>query len=98
MATVEGVEEKMREYEKEKAREEELDRINPLRTLGLGELILEMHRLYSLDPNVVKDELSVPKSSLENYVKYNRLVAELNERGWRYKFAGPTREDINPLY
>ncbi len=98
MATVEEVEEKKQKNLEEMAREKELDRINPLRTLGLGELILEMNRLYSLDPNVIKSETEVPKSSLENYVKYNRLVAELNERGWRYKFAGPTREDINPVY
>ncbi|MBU1199219.1 MAG: hypothetical protein KKF46_03960 [Nanoarchaeota archaeon] len=71
-----------REYER-KAWEERVKK-NPLLTLSLGDLVMEMHKIYAADPYVVKPEDQVPESSLENRTRYHAIVKELNKREFEY--------------
>ncbi len=70
-------------YEKQK-KEKKQKKKNPLLKLKLGELVLEMQRIYAVDPNVIKPENQIPESSLENYKKYSAIILELNKRENEY--------------
>ncbi|HLA22964.1 MAG TPA: hypothetical protein VJZ93_00305 [Candidatus Nanoarchaeia archaeon] len=63
---------------------EEAERRNPLLKLSLGELVMGMQRISSMDKNVFLPEEKVPEGSRENYRSYNSLIKELNNREARY--------------
>jgi len=70
---------------------EERVKENPLLTLSLGDLVTELFKVYSLDPNVIKPKDEIPKGSLSNYKQYRAVVDELNSRERRYS------EERNPV-
>jgi hypothetical protein len=82
MAIVEQVKAKSEEYNRRIAK---IEKENPLIVINLGDLVMEMHKLYALDPNVLKPRKEIPKTSINNYRQYHAIVKELNRRESNYQ-------------
>ena len=57
---------------------------NPLIAINLGDLVMQMHKLYALDPNVIKPRKEIPDTSITSYNQYHNIVKELNRREENY--------------
>ena len=77
------------EVESAKKVREEAERRNPLLKLGLGELVLEMQKIFTLDSNVLGPENEIPEESKDLYVKYISIVREISRREALYSSYKP---------
>ena len=77
MAIVEQVKSKSEENNRKIAK---IQKNNPLINLNLGELVMEMHKLYMIDHNVIKPKDQIPETSTKNYNQYHAIMKELGRR------------------
>ena len=72
------------------SREKEL-KDNPLLRFGMGGLVNKMIEIYNNDPNVIKLENEIPERSQANYLEYQAIIKELDERVGRYSIKSRSK-------